>query len=124
MLTKALAGVGNNTKERMFRMNITLCLHRAARPEEIEELPETWKCAPTGMAGGPVALIWSKGIEVVDSCKPCLAPGHQVLYQGRPDLWIPTDCGKCPPCLARAKIANRPNDRASFDASKKKAGVT
>jgi len=119
MLSKALTGVGTNTKERLFRMNITLCLHRAAREEEIAELPEGWQKAPTGMAGGPVALIWSHGIPCVDSCKPCENPTHQVLYDKRPDLWVPLDCGKCPPCVARAKIENRPNDLASFEASKK-----
>ena len=114
MLNNALAGVGDSTKERLFRMNITLCLHRAARPEEVAELPDTWHKAPTGLAGGPVACIWSHGIPVVDSCLPCENPGHQVLYPTRPDLWIPIDCQKCPPCLARAKIANRPNDAESF----------
>ena len=120
MLSKALAGVGTNARERLFRMNITLCLHRAAREEEIAELPDTWKDAPTGMAGGPVALIWSHGIHVTDSCKPCEDPEKIILYPNRPDLWVPGDCQRCPPCLARAKIENRPNDLASFEAEKKK----
>ena len=119
MLTRALAGVGDATKERLFRMNITLCLHRAARPEEVAELPEAWQKACTGMAGGPVALIWSHGIPVVDSCKPCENPEHLVLYPEREDLWIPVDCKRCPPCVARAKIENRPSDLLSFNESKK-----
>ncbi len=104
-LCKALHGRGDPSRERLFRMNLTLCLHRAATEEEIASLPQTWRDDLSGMAGGPVEIIWSKGVPVPESCKPCLNPDHQEMMAGRPDLWIPWDCGRCPPCLARKQIA-------------------
>jgi hypothetical protein len=100
-LCRALHGRGDRTRERLFRMNVTLCLHRAATEEEINGLPQTWKEDLSGIAGGPVEIIWSKGVVVPESCKPCLHPVHAQVIPGRPDLWIPEDCGRCPPCLAR-----------------------
>jgi hypothetical protein len=104
MLSRALQGVGDASCERLFRMNITLCLHRAATQREVNGLNQEWQQAECGMAGGPVALIWSHGIECVESCKPCENPTMMVIDPRRPDLWIPVDCKKCPPCLARLKV--------------------
>lgn len=103
-LCKVLRGVGDPSRERLFRMNVTLCLHRAVTAEEIASLPQTWKDDLSGMAGGPVEILWSKGVEAPESCKPCLSPGRNNAIPGRPDLWIPLDCRKCPPCLARRQI--------------------
>lgn len=100
-LVWALEGVGDLNHERLFRMNITLCLHRAARPEEVEALPASWHGDSSGMAGGPVACIWSRGIPDVPSTRPCENPGRQLPDPDRPDLWIPLDCGTCEPCRAR-----------------------
>src|SRR5438105_6692773 len=72
LLCKGLIGRGDQGRERLFRMNVTLCLHRAATAEEIRPLPQSWKDDLSGMAGGPVEILWSKGVPVPESCKPCL----------------------------------------------------
>jgi hypothetical protein len=107
-LCRVLAGVGDPTRERLFRMNITLCLHRAATAEEVAALPADWQCALSGMAGGPVEVLWAKGVTPGPSAAPCESPGHLVIYPDRPDLWVPQDCGECPPCRARKIIADLP----------------
>lgn len=101
---KALAGVGNPEQERAFRMNITFCIHRALNDDEIEKLPETWECSPGGLAGGPVAIIWTRGIPHRPAAMPCENPGRMIINKLRPDLWVPEDCEKCDPCLSRKQI--------------------
>jgi hypothetical protein len=103
----ALRGCGDPTKERLFRMNVTLCLHRAATRQEVAGLPEGWRADEGAMAGGPVAVIWSRGVPCPPSCLPCRDPGKYLPDPKRPDLWVPLDCQKCPPCLARAEVAAR-----------------
>ena len=100
----ALDGVGDKALERVFRMNITLCIHRAATPEEVAAVPHDWQAAPSGMAGGPVEIISEKGIESSMSASPCESPEHISCIPTRPDLWVPGDCGRCEPCRARARI--------------------
>jgi len=85
-------------------MNITVCLHRAATVEEINGLPAEWHGNIGGMAGGPVACLWSRGIPDAPSCLPCAKPIRLPTSEDRPDLWIPEDCGQCPPCKARAAL--------------------
>ena len=101
----ALAGVGDPERQRAFRMNITFCVHRAVSDEEKAQLPKEWAGARGGMAGGPVEVLWSRGIEHKPAAMPCHNPHHMVIDQSRPDLWVPEDCGKCEPCQARAAIA-------------------
>jgi hypothetical protein len=100
-LAYALRGVGDPALERLFRMNVTLCLHRAATVEEVAGLPASWHGDEAGLAGGPIEVLWSKGIEVTDSCLPCKSPKHYVVDRSRPDLWVPIDCRQCGPCRAR-----------------------
>ena len=102
----ALSGVGDPARQRAFRMNVTYCVHRAVAGEEKSRLPAEWACAPGGLAGGPVEVLWSRGIEHRPAAMPCREPGRLVLDRSRPDLWVPEDCGRCPPCLARARIAS------------------
>jgi hypothetical protein len=105
LLNRTLSGVGDMDRERLFRMNITLCLHRALTANEKAGLPAGWQNAPGGLAGGPVEILRSRGIpDDLESAKPCLSPGQRVQFLTRPDLWIPQDCGNCPPCVARAVI--------------------
>jgi len=102
ILRKALEGVGDPSRERLFRMNITMCLHRAATDIEVATAPLWWQESPgCGIAGGPVAILW-ENTPASDSCKPCEKPGHGIIYPSRPDLWFPVDCGSCAPCVARA----------------------
>lgn len=88
-------------------MNVTLCLHRGATEEEIAGLPSSWQRDLPGRAGTPVEVIWSKGVTPSASAYPCKNPGHKCLIEGRPDLWIPEDCGECSTCLARREIDGR-----------------
>jgi hypothetical protein len=108
---RELEGVGDAARERCFRMNITFCIHRAVSAEEIARLPKEWACAPGGLAGGPVEVLWSRGIEHKPASMPCNAPRHRVINVQRPDLWVPEDCGKCEPCLARAVIQRQVEER-------------
>jgi hypothetical protein len=103
-LCAALSGVGDESMERLFRMNVTLCLHRAATAAEVAALPASWHGDESGAAGGPVEVLWSKGIEAAPSCLPCESPGHGLIPGCRPDLWVPIDCGRCEPCVARASL--------------------
>jgi hypothetical protein len=101
LLHSVVRDVGDPSVERLFRMNATLCLHRAATPEEVAGLPRSWVEDRPALAGGPVEIYWAKGVEHAESCKPCHAPTRYVIEPSRPDLWVPLDCGRCPPCLAR-----------------------
>lgn len=80
-----MAGVGSS-KERAFRMNITFCVHRSLSPKEKRSLPDAWKGAPGGLAGGPVEVLWSRGIEHSMAAMPCEAPSRIVIEPSRPDL--------------------------------------
>lgn len=107
-----LNGVGDERYERMFRMNVTLCIQRAMTRDEVAAMPASWHADLFGMAGGPVELVWEKGITVCDSCKPCENPAKSTdAYPERPDLWIPIDCGRCRPCRARMFIAQGTDTR-------------
>lgn len=101
-LRALLDGVGDPTQERLFRMNITLCLHRAATADDIARAPAWFLTAPgRGLAGGPVEIL-SETVPGAASTKPCIAPGKQPLEYPHPHAWIPVDCGRCEPCRARA----------------------
>lgn len=120
VLHEVLDGVGQPDRERLFRMNITLCLHRGATPEEVAGLPASWHEDASGMAGGPVEVLWERGVKALGSAMPCESPGRKVVVPGRLDLWVPDDCGRCVSCLARqavmagegAVIASPPGDES------------
>lgn len=101
---QALTGVGNGARERAFRMNITFCIHRALSDKEISHLPKRWNRDPGGLAGGPVEVLWSRGIEHREAAMPCHNPWLEIIIPMRPDLWLPVDCGKCQPCVERKMI--------------------
>ena len=98
---RALLGIGDPHRERAFRMNITFCVHRAVSAEEALRLPKEWAAAVGGMAGPPVEVLWSRGIEHTLASMPCRAPGRLVIDPQRQDLWVPEGCGKCDVCEAR-----------------------
>lgn len=100
-LRQVTAGIGNQKRERLFRMNVTLCLHRAATDEEVAGQPEWFLKSPgNGLAGGPVEVLWETE-PGAQSTKPCESPKRYMLDARNPHSWIPTDCGQCPPCMAR-----------------------
>src|SRR5262245_10666492 len=80
----ALNGVGDPGRERAFRMNITFCIHRALNADEVAALPACWLNSPGGFAGGPVQVLWSRGIEHRAASMPCERPTRLVVMDDRP----------------------------------------
>jgi len=100
-LREMVEGVGNTTRERLFRMNVTLCLHRAATDDEVAAQPGWFlTCPGNGLAGGPVEVL-SETETGSESTRPCRSPKKFVIDPRSPHGWIPTDCGVCEPCVAR-----------------------
>lgn len=98
VLRGILHGVGNPERERLFRMNLTLCVHRVLSEEEKEALPAACKAyRPSHLAGGPIEVI-SETEPGALSTRPCDSPRKRPISAG---VWIPGDCGDCPSCLAR-----------------------
>lgn len=103
LIERALEGLGDPSIERQFRMNVTLCRHRALAAAEIDALPASWQTDRVWhVAGSPVEILWTRGVVESVSAQPCRAPAHRLVDVARPDLWIPDDCGQCEPCVARA----------------------
>lgn len=103
-MREVLGGCGDEARERLFRMNVTMCLHRAATDAEVRTQPEWFLSAPgCGLAGGPVEVLW-ENVPGAASTKPCRAPRKHVLDRSDALMWLPVDCGKCPPCRARARF--------------------
>ena len=102
LLRRVLGPAGNPARERIFRMQVTLCIHRALTAEDVAALPAYFHTDPaTDLAGGPVEIIYETE-EGLLSTRPCHAPERIPLDRSNPLLWIPGDCGACPPCGARA----------------------
>jgi hypothetical protein len=103
-LRELLEPVGDTTRERLFRMNVTLCLHKAATDEEARRQPVWFRTHPAvALAGGPVEVLW-ENVTGALSTKPCRRPKKVPLDPVDRLLWLPRDCGECPPCRARAAI--------------------
>lgn len=49
-------------------------------------------------------VLWAKNVPESVGCEPCHNPGRTRISAG---LWLPEDCGQCPPCLARASVRTR-----------------
>src|SRR5688572_27054749 len=60
ILWRVLEGVGDPARWRLFRMQVTVCLHRAVSDAELAALPRSW-AGPggTALAGGPVQVLES-----------------------------------------------------------------
>lgn len=102
VLEEALCGLGDADRERGFRMNLTICIHRAISEEELESLPVEWCEHPAEhLAGGPIEIMYRRGVVDGLSVRPCKSPKRQPL--GR--TWLPIDCGQCPQCQARNAVA-------------------
>ncbi len=103
LLRQALGQLGDQRRERLFRMNVTLCLHRAMTGAEVASLPAYFADDPAiDLAGGPVEVLWESE-SGAPSTRPCAEPVRAVTDWRRPDLWVPMDCGACQSCQARTK---------------------
>ena len=106
LMREVLAGAGDRRRERLFRMQVTLCLHRALSDDEIAALPAWFHAAEAiDIAGGPVEVLWENVVGKA-STRPCERPRKRLLdpSSGQLDLWIPIDCGSCAPCQARSAV--------------------
>lgn len=104
VLGEVLRGVGDQTREVVFRMNLTLCRHRGLTEEEEAGLPEAFQCfAATDTAGSAVAVLWRHGVSGL-AIEPCANPGRAYI-EDRQHFWVPVPCGACEPCLAREACA-------------------
>lgn len=112
LLRQVLGPAGNAARERIFRMQVTVCIHRALRPEEVDSLPDYFHRDPAvDLAGGPVEILEETEVGLA-STKPCANPERIPLDPTNPLLWFPGDCGRCASC--RARIAStEERDRAT-----------
>lgn len=111
-LLRLLGPAGNPARERLFRMNVTMCLHRALTVAEVQALPAYFHVGePVDLAGGPIEVL-RETEEGWETTKPCHNPIRQALDPRDPLLWIPVDCGDCPPCQARSALRDE-RDRVS-----------
>lgn len=108
LLKTVLDGVGDPDRGwRLFRMQITYCMHLACSVSEIELLPDEWETIKgSALAGGPVEILDSGHCATTPSVMPCERPakGRIPTPSFDADVWIPLDCGLCPPCLDRISI--------------------
>jgi hypothetical protein len=104
ILNQALQGAGNPDRERLFRTNALLYLHRAASAEEQERLPSACASFPAAL---PIQILYTKGLPPILSTDPCERPRRGPHFPGRPDLWIPLGCNECPSCWARDDVQRR-----------------
>lgn len=116
---KVLKGAGDPRHERAFRMCITYCLHRALSPAEVSLLDPEKLVRRGWLAGGPIEVYYSRGLAAQQvSAEPCHNHGRQ-LIPGLPSrLYLPVDCGKCPPCVARKVIERRQLQAHNLSANK------
>jgi hypothetical protein len=110
-LHQVLHGVGDPNRERCFMMCITLCMHRALSDADIAALPPKWHDAPAlDVAGGPIKILYARGCSESPSTLPCEHYDRVEIpdrdFEGD-RLWIPEECGECPPCRARALATER-----------------
>lgn len=105
-LEALLDGIGDVSREVLFRMNITLCRHRGLTDEEEAGLPGSFHdFRATDTAGCSVETIWRRGVDSPASL-PCEDPGREPIGdRPDPDLWLPIPCGACEPCRARERAA-------------------
>lgn len=111
LLRRLLGPAGDASRERVFRMQVTVCLHRALSPVEIAGLPAYFETDPAvDLAGGPVEIL-EESEEGWETTKPCHTPTRIPLDPSNPLLWFPSDCGACPPCQARAALTADHDER-------------
>jgi hypothetical protein len=101
-----LKGIGDVSMERMFRMCMTLCFHRALTREEIEGLPPQFLAnKPRDFAGGPLHTYYSRGVpKDLPTLVPCMKPRKTYLDMSL-ENYVVNDCGECRPCMARLALS-------------------
>lgn len=108
ILNQALEEAGDEQFERLFRMNVTYCLHRKLNDTELDQLPAWWWTTPAHhLAGGAIEVL-RETVAGSLSTKPCANPNRTYLDRHDEDYWIPNDCGECPTCRARIKTERNP----------------
>lgn len=110
-----LEGVGDEKRQRLFRMCVTTCIHRAVTPAEEVSLPESFHSGEAiDIAGGPVEIL-EESEPGLPSTRPCMNPtmvslddmlGHAGRIRGAK---FAQDCGECEPCRARERCSANPN---------------
>lgn len=101
VLYRALEKAGDPSRERLFRANACLYLHRCTSTDEQARLPH---CETSFPAALPIQVLYTKGLPPIPSTDPCADPRRHILDPRRPDLWLPEDCGACVSCLARDRV--------------------
>lgn len=104
VLLRALDGVGDPSRYRLFRMQVTTCLHRVLTDDESARIGACPIGRPTYIAGNPVEVLEESGVPDIPSTRPCATPRRVPLVDDNPRLWLPVGCGECDPCKARAAI--------------------
>lgn len=102
-LRMLLADVGNEDHERGFAMPLTFCAHRAATVDEVTAHCDLSRQQPLALAGHAMRILWvSEDCPPALSAMPCDANGtKRDLTLGFP-VELPSDCGQCASCRARA----------------------
>lgn len=109
ILLRVLQGVGDEARQRTFRMCVTLCMHRALSDAEQAALPACFHEADAiDIAGGPVEIV-DETEPGAPSTRPCENPTMVALAEvlgrriGHMGATFAQDCGNCTPCIARRK---------------------
>src|SRR5580765_4872742 len=90
LLRRLIGPAGDPSRERIFRMNVTVCLHRAASDDDLARVPDSFHTAePIDLAGGPVEVLW-ESVPGAPSTRPCHAPEKIPLDRTNPLLWLPS----------------------------------
>ena len=100
LLKRVLHGVGDPDRGwRLFRMQITYCMHLACSDFEVALLPGEWDTIKgSALAGGPVEILDSGNCATTPSVRPCEDPSKGGIPGQRyfdAEVWIPIDCGQC-----------------------------
>jgi hypothetical protein len=109
IIERVLHGVGDESREVAFRMNVTVCRHRGLTDTEEAGLPGSFhEYKATDSAGASIELLWARGVSGA-AIEPCANPGREPIADAGgvstdPELWLPIPCGRCEPCRAREAL--------------------
>lgn len=100
-LHRVLAGVGDDTHERLAVGAIALFHSRLLTDQEVDASGLRGVCA-TDIAGAPVRVLLERGGPFSASTQPC----ERVAIGTDPELGIPRvmQCGSCNSCSARVRL--------------------
>lgn len=104
LLERVVGPAGNKARQRIFRMGASLNLQRALTDQEVEQLPNYFcEAEPVDLAGGPIEILHETEPAEL-TCQPCHNPTRTPISRNE-WIWLPTDCGVCPPCVAREELS-------------------